>query len=379
MAYPAQLRLKEKHLLDALQRIGGCDSAAALLRPIIGMADPWHYRGKVSLPISGNQRKPQIGFFAARTHRVTDSTVCRVQPKVCDEIRAAVRDYIRDYQVEPYKEATHSGLLRHLFIRTGLASGDILVGLVVNGTSIPDPEGLIAKLQDRISARTAQAEHAWHLSGVVLSHNRQRTNQIQGETYTLLYGRAWIEEKILGLSYRISPASFFQINPRQTEYLYASILDLADLSGREQVLDLYCGTGSISLQLARRAAHVTGIEIAPQAIEDARINACLNGINNVSFQIGSAESQVPNLARLGIQPDLVVVDPPRKGCDQAMLDTLANLEPPRLIYVSCNPATLARDIARLRPAGYAVQAIQPVDLFPWTGHVETVVLMSKEK
>ena len=378
MNYPAQLRQKQLQVTEALRRIGKVPDIDRLVRPIIGMDQPWEYRSKVQFPVAGSAAEPQIGFYANRSHRVIHTPICPVQPPVCDAIRETVAEHIRSQRIEPYHENSHNGLLRHVVIRIGFFTGQVMVILVLNGESLPGQDELHAKLRETITSCSDPKLPPLELSSLYINVNRERTNLILSQDCRLLAGQPWIEEEILGLRYRISPLSFFQVNPRQTERLYASALEMADLSGNESVLDLYCGTGSISLLLARKARQVTGIEIIPEAIDDARVNARINNIANVRFEVGLAEQLLPQLISEGLAADVAVVDPPRKGCDRALLDALIQAQVGRIVYVSCNPATLARDVAVLQTGGYAVKDVQPVDMFPWTGHVETVVLMSRE-
>jgi 23S rRNA (uracil1939-C5)-methyltransferase len=410
LAYPAQLRLKQQQVRDALQRIGHLDrfDLDQILRPIIGMEHPWHYRAKVQFPISGTSQEPAIGFFAHASHQVVSGTTCAIQPPICDRIRETVRRHIQTYAIEPYNETTHSGLLRHLVIRLGMNTGEIMVVLVINGDALPGEMALWQSLQEAVAAENEESAKnaagrndsqsrsqtdsqnlsqtdsqnrsrpAYRLVCYALNINQAKTNLIQSDDIRLLAGRPWIEEELLGIRYRISPLAFFQVNPEQAERLFATAVQFAQPAKTETILDLYCGTGSIALQLAREAARVIGVEISEAAIADARINAEANHIDNVRFLAGSAEHLLPQLAEEGLTADCVVVDPPRKGCDPTLIDTLIRLQPSRIVYVSCNPATLARDIALLAPAGYIVRAVQPVDMFPWTMHVETVVLMSRE-
>ncbi len=377
MSYAAQLRFKEQQVIDALERIGHVTGARDLTRPILGMDQPWHYRAKVQFPIAGTTEQPAIGFYAIRSHQVVAASACPIQPPVCDVIRATVRQHITQFGLSPYDEASHTGLLRHLIIRIGFFTGEVMVILAVNGEDLPGWSELYTNLQAAIAGATDPELPPLRLASLYLNVNRARTNLILSEDCRLLAGQSWIEEKILGLRYRVSPLAFFQVNPRQTELLYAAALEMAELTGCETVLDLYCGTGSITLQLARRAREAIGVEVVAPAIVDAQVNAELNGITNVRFLTGEAESVLPRLIADGLTADAAVVDPPRKGCDAGLIRALATLAPRRIVYVSCNPATLARDIALLQPAGYLVQAVQPVDMFPWTAHVETVVLMSR--
>ncbi len=379
MTYPAQLHHKQQQVADALTRIGHVADIERLLRPIIGMDQPWQYRSKVQFPVAGTAAAPEIGFYASRSHQVIHAPLCPVQPPICDVIRDTVAAHIRAWQIEPYDEASHTGLLRHLVVRLGFATGQVMVVLVLNGDSLPDQDELYAKLRDAIAACSDPALPPLKLTSFYINKNTDKTNLILSNHCRLLAGEPFIEEIILGLRYRISPLSFFQVNPRQTERLYAAALDLAGLTGRESVLDLYCGTGSISLLLAKQARQVTGIEIVPEAIADAKVNAEINGISNVEFLVGKAETLLPELVSNGLIADVAVVDPPRKGCDAALLDALIEVGVGRIVYVSCNPATLARDVARLQDSGYVVEAVQPVDMFPWTGHVETVTLLTRSE
>ncbi|HBP37184.1 MAG TPA: 23S rRNA (uracil(1939)-C(5))-methyltransferase RlmD [Clostridiales bacterium] len=377
MAYPAQLAFKQQQVVDALERIGHVRQTQDLTRPILGMAQPWHYRSKVQFPVAGRPDHPEIGFYTSRTHQVIDADACPIQPPVCDSIREIVRRHIVSHKIAPYDEIGHSGLLRHLIVRIGFFTGEVMIILVLNGESLPGWPALRDDLAAAIAGCRDPDLPPLQLSSFYININRERTNLILSEDCRLLAGQPWIEEKLLGLRYRISPLAFFQVNPRQTSRLYAAALELAGLTGAETVLDLYCGTGSITLQLARRAREAIGIEIIAAAIADAQTNALLNDITNVRFLTGAAETVLPDLIAGGLRPDIAVIDPPRKGCDPALIQTLAALPLKRIVYVSCNPATLARDIALLQPAGYRVAAVQPVDMFPWTGHVETVVLMSR--
>lgn len=379
MQYEEQLRYKQQQVEQALTRIGRISLEPGVMQPIIGMDDPWHYRGKAQFPIGGSIDEPLIGYYASRSHKVIDAPVCRIQYPVVDALRETMRQHIRHWQVEPYREDDRQGLLRHLVVRIGYATGDVMVILVVNGDSIPGQQELIRQLDTCVKTHQEPVLPTLRLRSVWLNINRAATNVILGREDRLLYGDPWIEDIILGIRSRISPQAFFQVNPRQTARLYQQVLDMASLRGSEKVLDLYCGTGSITLQLAAKAGQVLGIESHPAAIADARMNAALNGLTNVTFSAGKTEDILPEWQKQNTSVDLVVLDPPRKGCDPAVIAALGDLQAPRLIYVSCNPATLARDLNQLQSYGYAVQLVQPVDLFPWTGHVETVVLMSRVK
>lgn len=360
--YAAELEAKRQKVADALQRIGGVDLPISV---ILGADSTQRYRNKVQFPISAGKEGPRIGFYRARSHDVVDVEDCLLQPPEAAAIAAAVRAWMADSGVPAYDEVAHSGLVRHLFLR--FAASGVLCCLVVNGEAVPDPDGLVDRLR-----RAAPG-----LTGVVLSVNRDRTNVVLGRRQITLWGRDWLEDTLCGLTFRISVPSFYQVNRAQTEVLYAKAAEFAALTGRETVLDLYCGIGTISLVMARTAGRVIGAEIVPAAVADAEANARRNGIRNAEFFCADAADAARRLAEEGLRPDVVCVDPPRKGLAAGVVETIAGMAPDRVIYVSCDPATLARDVARFAPLGYApVQAVA-VDLFPRTAHVETVVLLSK--
>jgi len=381
MEYRAQLAFKRQQVISALTRIGGFEneSVEPLVRPVLGMRIPRQYRSKVQFPVTGMPGRPKIGFYASRSHQVVDHDECDIQHPIANAVRAAIRQHMIEHGVEPYREATHDGLLRHIVVRIGFATGQVMVILVINGEHYPAVETLIGALKTVMSESSHSIGRPFTLQSLYLNHHRQRSNLVLSDKLTLIMGEPQIEEQILGIRYLISPLAFFQVNPAQTEVLYQTALDYAGLTSQETALDLYCGTGSISLLLARAARRVIGIEVVPQAIEDARVNAERNGLTGkASFLCGKAEDLLPKLVAEGLCADVAVVDPPRKGCDLALLESIRTIRPSRLVYVSCNPATLARDLAVLAQNGlYQIQAVQPVDLFPWTGHVETVVLMSR--
>ncbi len=376
MSYTGQLAYKERLVSAALSRIGKIELGADTLKPILGMADPWHYRNKVQFPVAGSYNQPLLGFYASRSHTVVDGEICPIQYPVFDVIRKTVRQHIIDWQISPYDEAKRQGLLRHLVIRLGFATGDLMVIFVINGQELPGQAELIKKLHECIEDNQEPELPPLRLASVFLNFNKKDTNVILGNKNQLLAGKAYIEEEILGIRSRISPQTFFQINSRQTALLYEQIMSLANLKGTEQVLDLYCGSGAISLQLAKKAKSVLGIEIVEAAVIDARENARLNQISNVSFKAGKAEKILSEIWQ-DLKADLIVLDPPRKGCEREVIKTIGKLLPAKLIYVSCNPATLARDLSLLCDYGYEVSLVQPVDMFPWTSHVECVVLITR--
>ncbi len=369
----AQLRAKRRIVVDALARIGGVADAEAVVAETRGMADPYGYRAKVQLPVSGTAAHPRIGFFARGSHDVVDADECRVQHPAGDAVRAAVRAWMIAHGVAPYDERRGTGLVRHIVVRVGAATGEVMAGIVATGASLPAADDLAARLRTAVAGVRGMA-----LASLFLDVNRARTNVVLGGDVRILAGAPSIEERIGGLRFRISPLSFFQVNPAQTEVLYAAAVEAAGLTGRETAYDLYCGTGTIALILARKAARVVGIESVAAAVEDAKANAAANGIANAEFVCGEAEAVVPERAVRGERADVVVVDPPRKGCDERLLRTVAGMAPDRIAYVSCDPATMARDAARLAQDGYRIVSATPVDMFPWTAHVECVARLERE-
>ena len=387
--YPAQLSLKRRHVVELMQRIGRLPEAEQLVLPTLGMDDPYAYRCKIQFPIRGTKDEPLIGFYERKSHAVVDASRCDVGHPAGDLIREVVRRYIQRFGVEPYRESDHRGTLRHLVVRIGYQTGQVMVILVSRKASLPGIEWLKGELEKQLSSACWKGQTAsfFELKSLVLNLQPDKTNVILGSHNQTLHGQAWIEDRLMGLTFRISPQSFFQVNPKQTEKLYQAAIDFADIKAGEHVLDLYCGTGTIALALARasqrsaeRAAKVVGVESFAPAIADAWVNAELNGLLDVEFVVAKAEDWLPKAINRGqIQPVAAVIDPPRKGCEKPLLDALNQVGLKRLIYVSCNPATLARDLAVLQES-YAVSSILPVDLFPWTESVECVCLLkSKNK
>ena len=368
MSYPAQLRFKENKVRNNLMRIGKFENPP--MEPIIGMDTPFRYRNKAQFPIGYSRDGRRIaGFYAGRTHAIIECKDCLLGARVNQEILETVLSHMEQFQIEPYEEQTGKGLLRHVMTRVGHSTGEIMVCLVVNGTKLPHEEALIAALTG-ISG----------MASVTLNTNTEKTNVIMGRKQRLLWGRPYIEDTIGAVRFRISPLSFFQVNPLQTEKLYGKALEYAGLTGEETVWDLYCGIGTISLFLAQRAKKVCGVEIVPAAIEDARKNAALNGFTNAEFFVGKAEEVLPEKYKTeGITADVIVVDPPRKGCEESVLTTMIQMQPKRIVYVSCDSATLARDLKYLCENGYTLQKYCPVDMFGNSVHVETVVLLSHKK
>lgn len=368
LSYEKQLCYKENKVRNNLVRIGGFSDEELPMEPIIGMDNPFRYRNKAQFPV-GTDKDGNIvtGFYAGRTHSIINNRNCYLGVEVNEKILDIVLDYMKKYHVAAYDEVSGKGLVRHVLIRYGFRSKEIMVCLVVNGNRIPRFDKLVEELV-KIPGMTS----------ITLNVNRERTNVILGSEVKLLWGQMYITDGIGDVSYQISPLSFYQVNPVQTERLYGKALEYAGLNGNETVWDLYCGIGTISLFLARKAKQVYGVEIVPAAIEDARRNAALNGIENAEFFVGRAEDVLPEkYEKEGIYADVIVVDPPRKGCEESVLDTMVKMQPEKIVYVSCDSATLARDLKCLRGRGYEVMRGCPVDLFPETVHVETVCLMSK--
>ena len=363
MDYKEELQAKRQRVEDALRRVGGVDIA---VETIHGAQDTHRYRNKVQFPVGRGKNGVHVGLFRARSHDVIDVPDCLLQSGDANRIGRALKEWMECGRVAAYDENTGKGLVRHLYVRTNRA-GESLVCLVVNGKKLPDEMGLVSALRNSVSG----------LVGVVLNRNEKDTNVILGDGYRTLWGRDWLEEELCGMRFRLSVPSFFQINREQTEVLYGRAVDFAGLTGNETVLDLYCGIGTISLAMAQRAGKVIGAEIVPEAIEDAKENARRNGVENAEFFCGDAGQIAYKLAADGVRPDVICVDPPRKGLAPDVPDILVDMAPERIVYVSCDPATLARDVKRLGERGYVVQKAEAVDLFPRTQHVETVCLLEK--
>ena len=362
MSYEEELWAKRARVQDALTRIGG---AEVTVEEILGAEQPLHYRNKSIYPISP---AGEVGFYRARSHQVVHVEHCLIQKPEADALAQAVRDYIARFQVEPYNEATGRGLLRHLYVRTS-CRGESLACLLVNGSRLPHEQELVDML------RAA----ALGVCGVVLGENTRRGNAILGDRYRTLWGRDYLTDTLCGLELRLSVPSFYQVNHDQAQRLYEKALEYAGLTGRELAVDLYCGAGTITQVLARRARHVIGGEIVPEAIRDAEDSARRNGVENVEFLCGDASRLAAELRQRGLRPDVICVDPPRKGLAPDVVEAAASMTPGRIVYVSCDPATLARDVARFAPLGYRPVRACAVDLFPGTAHVETVCLLSKLK
>lgn len=370
MSYEEQLRFKENKVRNNLSRIGGLTEIP--MEPIIGMDEPWRYRNKAQFPF-GKDKDGRIitGFYAGRTHAIIEQEDCLLGVEENQPILDCIRGFMEEYHIAPYEEELHKGLIRHVLIRKGFTTGELMVCLVLNGDvkKLKAPEVLVERLVKLFPS---------HMASISCSINREKTNVIMGKEIVNLYGPGYITDYIGNVCYRISPLSFYQVNPVQTQKLYGTALEYAGLTGEETVWDLYCGIGTISLFLAQKAKKVYGVEIIPQAIDDARANAKLNHFENVEFFVGKAEEVLPEqYEKNQVYADTIVVDPPRKGCDSVCLDTIVKMAPEKVVYVSCDSATLARDVKYLGERGYEVKRVKTVDMFPWSGHVETVVLLSK--
>ena len=368
VSYEEQKVFKEKKLRGHLERIGGfCDLP---MEPLIGMDEPYHYRNKAQFPVGRNKEGRIItGFYAGRTHAIIENRDCALGIPQNKEILDIVIAHMEKYGIAPYDEMTGKGLVRHIFVRYGFFTGELMVCLIINGQDLPHQKELIEKLRE-IPGMTS----------ISLNINKKRSNVILGDKVKTIWGQEYITDKIGDISYEISPLSFFQVNPKQTWKLYSKALEYADLHGEETVWDLYCGIGTISLFLAQQAKFVRGVEIVPAAIDDAKRNAQINNIENVEFFVGKAEEVLPReYEKNGVYADVIVVDPPRKGCDEMLLKTILKMQPKRVVYVSCDSATLARDLRFLCDNGYELKKVCGVDQFPQTVHVETVVLLSHKK
>lgn len=371
LSYDKQLEFKQQKVRNNLLRIGGfsAEELERIMEPIVGMEDCWHYRNKAQFPIgTDKQGNPIAGFYAGRTHTIIANTDCALGVSENKEILEAVLLWMHSYRIPAYEETSGKGLVRHVLIRKGFTSGELMVCLVINGRKLPKAKELVEAL--------VQIKN---MTSVSYSVNEKNTNVIMGTEIVPLWGKETIQDAIGDISFSISPLSFYQVNPVQTKKLYELAVEYAQLTGKETVWDLYCGIGTISLFMARRAGRVYGVEIIPQAIRDAKENAERNGIKNAEFFVGKAEEVLPEkYAREGISADVIVVDPPRKGCDEKCLETMLKMRPERIVYVSCDSATLARDLKLLREGGYEPVRVRAVDQFPMSVHVETVVLMSRK-
>lgn len=388
LSYEKQLEFKEQKVRNDLIRLGGfsAEEIDSIMEPVVGMETPFRYRNKAQFPVGCDKEQNIVtGFYAARSHNIIPVEDCLLGVQENSSILSEIKAYMTEYHVTPYNESTGKGLIRHILIRYGFTTKEIMVCLIINGKSLPSSEQLIARLE-KISGMTS----------ISINTNQENTNVILGNTTKCIWGQPYITDYIhlrdcendfqvtdTAIAYRISPQSFYQVNPVQTEKLYSTALSYAGLTGEEYVWDLYCGIGTISLFLSQKAKKVYGVEIVPRAIEDAKLNAQLNHIKNAEFFVGKAEEVLPSFYENNsgemLHPDVIVVDPPRKGCDRLCLDTMLKMEPKRIVYVSCDPATLARDLRILADGGYKLQKVQAFDQFCHTTHVETVALLVRER
>ncbi|SFT19227.1 23S rRNA (uracil(1939)-C(5))-methyltransferase RlmD [Paenibacillus sp. BC26] len=389
LSYEGQLAWKRQHVVDNLERIGklrvagadgegglvGGEADAVIVHPTVGMDEPWRYRNKASVPMGMaavatggdgdglfSEERLIGGFYARGSHRIIDMDECMIQHSHNDDIVARVKAIGRELGVSAYNEETGRGLLRHVMTRVGFVSGEAMIVLITNGQHIPQVDSWIKMIREAVP----------NVKSIVQNVNKRDTNVIFGDETRVLWGSEVIYDELDGIRFAISARSFYQVNPVQTVELYRKAVEYAALTGSERVIDAYCGIGTISLFLARQAGHVYGVEIVPEAIADAERNAKLNGIENASFEAGPAEVVIPRWRKEGIVPAVIVVDPPRKGCDEALLETILAMHPERVVYVSCNPSTLARDLRVLEDGGYRTVEVQPVDMFPHTTHIESV-------
>lgn len=367
ITYEKELEIKRQGVNDAMARIGGIE---VFCEDILSIEKPEHYRNKAQIPVGmGADGRIITGFYSKKSHRIVDCDECKLQDRDFSAVVRAIKKYIYENPVTIYSEETGTGLIRHIYLRKAVRTGQLMVCLVINGDSIPHKERLTAAL----------LETGYDIKSVILNKNKKDTNVVLGDECQTIYGSDYIEDELCGLKFRISPLSFYQVNPEGTELLYLKAKQYAGLTGDEVLLDLYCGAGTIGLTMADRAKQVIGVEIIPQAIENAKENAKLNGIDNARFICDDAKGAARTLYDEGIRPDVIVVDPPRKGCSTEVLETISKMSPDRVVYVSCDPATLARDCAVMKELGYEVQRLCAVDMFPRTVHCESVALLSKSK
>lgn len=363
--YEKQLEIKQKRVKDVLERIGGLKNVCVL--KTAGMENPYFYRNKMQFPVAKINGKAQFGFYSVKSHKIVPFEKCYIADERNDAIAKAVKEYIDECNISVYDRAVYKGLIRHVVTRIGHKSSEIMVMIVINGKTLPKKEILLEKLLKIDGMKT-----------VVINENTEKTSLITGRKNTAVYGNGYISDYIGNIKFDISAASFYQVNSVQTEKLYSHAVEAAQLSGSETVLDIYCGIGTISLFMAQKAKKVIGVEIVEEAIKDAKHNAQINGIKNTEFIVGSAEDIIPKIYDKGIKADVVVIDPPRKGCDNVVLDTIVKMQPKKIVYVSCEPSTFARDLKILCQNGYKMGDVQPVDQFCHSMNVEAVCCLTKQ-
>lgn len=368
-SYKAQLDFKWDRVKDCVSKIGKLDPS--IVKYPLGMENPWRYRNKVQLPIGLINGEVKIGFFAPRSHDIIDMESCLIQDEIGDKVVKLTREWIEKFNIRPYNvdgEYDEKGIVRHIMIRRGFTTNEVMVVLVTNGENLPHKEEFVDLMVKNIPG----------IKSVIQNINSKKTNVILGLESKTLWGEDTISDYIGDFRFNISPLSFFQVNPTQTEVLYGKALEYANLTGNEEVFDAYCGTGTITLFLSQKAKKVYGVEIIPQAIDNAWINAKENKVDNVEFFVGESEVVIPDLINKGVKADVVVVDPPRKGCDKKLLDAITNIDAKKIVYVSCDPSTLGRDLKVLEENGYKTLEVQPVDMFPNTAHIENVALLIRK-
>ncbi|MGU8364252.1 23S rRNA (uracil(1939)-C(5))-methyltransferase RlmD [Clostridium perfringens] len=368
-SYKAQLDFKWDRVKDCVSKIGKLDPT--IVKYPLGMENPWRYRNKVQLPIGLINGEVKIGFFAPRSHDIIDMESCLIQDEIGDKVVKLTREWIEKFNIRPYNvdgEYDEKGIVRHIMIRRGFTTNEVMIVLVTNGEKLPHKEEFVDLMVKNIPG----------IKSIIQNINSKKTNVILGLESKTLWGEDTISDYIGDFRFNISPLSFFQVNPIQTEVLYGKALEYANLTGNEEVFDAYCGTGTITLFLSQKAKKVYGVEIIPQAIDNAWINAKENKVENVEFFVGESEVVIPDLINKGVKADVVVVDPPRKGCDKKLLDAITNINAKKIVYVSCDPSTLGRDLKVLEENGYKTLEVQPVDMFPNTAHIENVALLIKK-
>ncbi|WP_077624289.1 23S rRNA (uracil(1939)-C(5))-methyltransferase RlmD [Sediminibacillus massiliensis] len=367
MSYDLQLKMKQNQVKNALRKIAHLENVP--VHPTIGMNDPWRYRNKVQIPVGERDGELITGFYQKRSHHIIEGMdTCVIQDEVNDRMVEAVRRIADRLGITAYSEENDKGVLRHIMVRTGQQTGETMIVLITRTEKLPKQEELIKELHETYP----------QIKSIVHNVNKEKTNVIFGKNTKVLWGNKYIYDTIGDIKFAISAKSFYQVNPPQTKHLYDTALEYASLTGTETVIDAYCGIGTISLFLAQKAKKVYGVEIVPEAISDAKENAKLNKIENADFYVGEAEKVMPWWNAQGLRPDVIVVDPPRKGCDEDLLQAMVTMQPERIVYVSCNPSTLARDLRILEDGGYETKQVQPVDMFPQTGHIEAVAEIVKK-
>ena len=371
LSYEKQKEFKWNQVANCMKRIGGFADIESKMEPVYGMEEPWHYRNKAQFPIGKDKEGNLVaGFYAGRTHSIVPNTNCLIQANVNQQILETVLSYMKVNHISSYDETNHTGLVRHVLTRVGFTTGEIMVCLILNGKK---------EQLKNVSALINELKTIPGMTSIIVNTNKEKTNKILGPVCQTLWGKDYIEDYIGNVRYQIGPLSFFQVNPSQTKVLYSKALEYADLKGQEVVWDLYCGIGTISLFLAQKAKQVYGVEIIKEAIDDARNNARINEMDNVTFHVGKAEEIVPaQYEKTGIRPDVIVVDPPRKGCEASLLHTMTQMQPERIVYVSCDPGTLARDCKILCEEGYEIKKVAVVDQFSHSVHVESVVAIQRK-